>query len=47
MLEQNQINTKPWITDRIGLEEVPARLKELAEKVSMMKAVVEVRDSDS
>ncbi len=46
MLEQNQINTKPWITDRIGLEEVPARLKELAAKVAMMKAVVEVRDSD-
>jgi len=46
MLEENRINTKPWITDRIGLDEVPARLKELSEKVGMMKAIVEVRDSD-
>jgi threonine dehydrogenase-like Zn-dependent dehydrogenase len=46
MLEENKINTDPWITDRIRLDEVPARLKELATKVGMMKAVVEVRDSD-
>src|ERR1700722_17508867 len=25
LLEENQINTAPWITDRIGLDEVPAR----------------------
>jgi 2-desacetyl-2-hydroxyethyl bacteriochlorophyllide A dehydrogenase len=46
MLEENKINTEPWITDRISLDEVPARFKELSEKVGMMKAVVEVRDSD-
>ena len=46
MLEENKINTDPWITDRIGLDEVPLRLKELSEKLGMMKAVVEVRDSD-
>jgi 2-desacetyl-2-hydroxyethyl bacteriochlorophyllide A dehydrogenase len=46
MLEENKINTAPWITDRIGLDEVPVRFKELSEKVGMMKAVVEVRDSD-
>lgn len=46
MLEENKINTEPWITDRLTLEEVPARFKGLSEKVGIMKAVVEVRDSD-
>jgi 2-desacetyl-2-hydroxyethyl bacteriochlorophyllide A dehydrogenase len=46
MLEENRINTEPWITDRLTLDEVPARFKGLSEKVGMMKAVVEVRDSD-
>ncbi len=46
LLEENKINTEPWITDRLTLDEVPARFKGLSEKVGMMKAVVEVRDSD-
>ena len=46
MLEENKINTDPWITDRLTLDEVPARFKALSEKAGMMKAVVEVRDSD-
>lgn len=46
MLEENRINTDPWITDRLRLDEVPARFKGLSEKSGMMKAVVEVRDSD-
>jgi 2-desacetyl-2-hydroxyethyl bacteriochlorophyllide A dehydrogenase len=46
MLEENKINTEPWITDRIHLDEVPLRLKELSEKLGMMKAVVDVQDSD-
>jgi len=46
MLEERKINIDPWITDRLTLDEVPARFKELSEKVGMMKAVVEVRDSD-
>lgn len=46
MLEENKINTDPWITDRLTLEEVPSRFKGLSEKPGMMKAVVEVRDSD-
>lgn len=46
MLEENKINTGPWITDRISLGEVPARLKDLATKSGTMKAVVEVHDSD-
>ena len=46
MLEEHKINTDPWITDRINLDEVPARFKALATKITMMKAVVEVQDSD-
>jgi len=46
MLEDKQIDTEPWITDRLTLDEVPARFKDLSEKVGMMKAVVEVRESD-
>jgi 2-desacetyl-2-hydroxyethyl bacteriochlorophyllide A dehydrogenase len=46
MLEESKINTDPWITDRITLDEVPARLKDLSTKIGMMKAVVEVRESD-
>jgi threonine dehydrogenase-like Zn-dependent dehydrogenase len=46
MLEEKRIYTEPWITDRIMLDEVPARFKELATKVGMMKALVEVRDTD-
>lgn len=46
MLEESKIDTEPWITDRLTLDEVPARFKGLSEKTGMMKAVVEVRDSD-
>jgi threonine dehydrogenase-like Zn-dependent dehydrogenase len=46
MLEENRISTAPWITDRLNLNEVPARFKDLPTKVGLMKAVVEVRDTD-
>jgi threonine dehydrogenase-like Zn-dependent dehydrogenase len=50
MLEENKINnkinTEPWITDRLSLDEVPARFKDLPTKIGLMKAVVEVRDTD-
>jgi threonine dehydrogenase-like Zn-dependent dehydrogenase len=46
MLEENRIITAPWITDRLNLNEVPARFKDLPTKVGLMKAVVEVRDTD-
>jgi 2-desacetyl-2-hydroxyethyl bacteriochlorophyllide A dehydrogenase len=46
MLEENKIDTEPWITDRLSLDEVASRFKELPTKVGLMKAVVEVRDSD-
>ncbi len=46
MLEENKINTDPWITDRLNLDEVPVRFKDLPTKIGLMKAVVEVRDTD-
>jgi len=46
MLEEKKIDTDLWITDRLGLDEVPLRFKELPTKAGLMKAVVEVRDSD-
>jgi threonine dehydrogenase-like Zn-dependent dehydrogenase len=46
MLEEKKINTEPWITDRLRLDEVPLRFKDLPTKSGLMKAVVEVQDSD-
>ena len=46
MLEEKKLETGNWITDRIRLDEVPARFKELSAKPEMMKAVVEVQDGD-
>jgi threonine dehydrogenase-like Zn-dependent dehydrogenase len=46
MLEEKKINTDPWITDRLSLDEVPLRFKDLPTKSGLMKAVVEVKDSD-
>ena len=46
MIEERKIDTDPWITDRLNLDEVPARFKDLPTKAGLMKAVVEVRDSD-
>jgi 2-desacetyl-2-hydroxyethyl bacteriochlorophyllide A dehydrogenase len=46
MLEENKIDTGAWITDRLSLHEVPARFKELPTKFGLMKAVVEVQNSD-
>jgi 2-desacetyl-2-hydroxyethyl bacteriochlorophyllide A dehydrogenase len=46
MLEERKINTEPWITERISLDEVPMRLKDISKKTEMMKTIVEVRDID-
>jgi 2-desacetyl-2-hydroxyethyl bacteriochlorophyllide A dehydrogenase len=47
MMEEGQIDTTPWITDRMPLTEVPQRLKDLPEKSTLIKAVVELDDSDA
>lgn len=47
MIEEGRIDTTPWITDRMSLSEVPARLKGLPDKTNLVKAVVELDDSDA
>jgi 2-desacetyl-2-hydroxyethyl bacteriochlorophyllide A dehydrogenase len=47
MIEAGHIDTTPWITDRMALTEVPRRLKDLASKSDLVKAIVELDDSDA
>jgi 2-desacetyl-2-hydroxyethyl bacteriochlorophyllide A dehydrogenase len=46
LLEEGQIDTTSWITDRMALNEVPIRLKDLPGKSALVKAMVELDDSD-
>lgn len=46
MVEEKKIDTEPWITDRLSLDEVPFRFKDLPAKSHLMKAIVEVQDTD-
>ena len=46
LMEEGQIITEPWITDRMLLSEVPQRLKDLPDKPTLIKAVVELTDLD-
>ena len=47
LIEDGRIDTTPWITDRMALTEVPQRLKDLPGKSTLIKAVVELDDSDA
>ena len=47
MIEAGHIDTTPWITDRMALTEVPRRLKDLPSKSDLVKAIVELDDSDA
>jgi|SRR5581483_1585408 len=46
MIEKRQIDITPWITDRMALAEVPSRLGELPAKSNLIKALVELGESD-
>lgn len=46
LIEEGKIETDPWITTRMTLAEVPARLKDLPANSSLIKAIVELDDSD-
>jgi len=46
-IEEGRIDTTPWITDRMGLSEVPFRLKDLPSKATLIKALVELDESDA
>ena len=47
MMEDGKIDTASWITDRMLLNEVPFKLKDLPTKQTSIKALVELNDSDA
>jgi 2-desacetyl-2-hydroxyethyl bacteriochlorophyllide A dehydrogenase len=47
IIEEGRIDTTPWITDRMTLSDVPVRLKELPTKPTLIKALVELDESDA
>jgi 2-desacetyl-2-hydroxyethyl bacteriochlorophyllide A dehydrogenase len=47
LIEEGKLDTTPWITDRLTLTEVPLKLKDLPNKSTLIKAVVELNDSDT
>ena len=40
------IDTGPWITCRMGLDEVPSQFPLLRQQPNLVKAMIEVRDTD-
>ena len=46
MMERGALDVKPWVTTRLSLPEVPAKIPELARHKDYIKVVVEIRDSD-
>jgi len=46
MIEEGGLDTTPWITDRMALADVPRKLQELPGKSTLIKALVELDDSD-
>ena len=45
MLEQRQINTLPWVTDRMPLAQVPLEFKDLSSRPKLIKAIVDVEEA--
>jgi 2-desacetyl-2-hydroxyethyl bacteriochlorophyllide A dehydrogenase len=45
MIESGTIDTAQWITDRMGLSQVPAQMRELALRASLIKAIVDVQQT--
>jgi threonine dehydrogenase-like Zn-dependent dehydrogenase len=46
MIESNEIDTAPWITDRLRLTDVLGGFAALARKPKVMKAMVDVEEAD-
>ncbi|MDA1313732.1 MAG: zinc-binding alcohol dehydrogenase family protein [Acidobacteria bacterium] len=46
LIEEGEIDTTPWITHRLELEEVPERFKDLPGGAGLVKAIVDVGDAD-
>ncbi len=47
MIEEGLIDTSPWITCRMGLDEVPSQFPLLRQQPNLVKAMIEVRDTDT
>ncbi|MEO7143031.1 MAG: zinc-binding alcohol dehydrogenase family protein [Bryobacteraceae bacterium] len=47
MIEEGSIDTAPWITDRLRLREVPESFSGLTARPGLVKAMIEVEDSDA
>jgi len=46
MLEERQINMRPWITDRMQLAQVPTEFKDLSSRPTLIKAIVDVEEAE-
>jgi 2-desacetyl-2-hydroxyethyl bacteriochlorophyllide A dehydrogenase len=46
MIENGQIDTSPWITDRLALRDVPRDFAALRQRPNLVKAIVEVGEAD-
>jgi len=47
MIEEGRIDTAPWITIRMGLADVPSQFPLLRQQPNLVKAMIDVRDSDT
>ncbi len=41
-IEEGRIDTRPWITHRLSLREVPARFVEITQQADLLKAIIEL-----
>ena len=46
MIEDGRIDTRPWITHRLPLADVPEQFADLSRQPNLVKAMVEVGDGD-
>jgi 2-desacetyl-2-hydroxyethyl bacteriochlorophyllide A dehydrogenase len=46
LIEANKIDTSHWITDRLGLSEVPSQFQNLPSRETLIKAIVEINHRD-
>ena len=47
MIEEGRIDTAPWITFRMGLADVPTQFPLLRRQPDLVKAMIEVQDTDT
>jgi len=47
MIEDGRIDTAPWMTIRRGLADVPSQFPLLRQEPNLVKAMIEVRDTDT